>query len=135
MAQKTLNFQKINETLSSEAVPVPQPASNGSSLAPLLPIQRPADGQQQSSSAGLKRFLVARFAYSHPQVVPEFFRLLKCAHLVVPDDMGRFIGCLHGVDTDNAATVEFSADMSELQSSMDAYRTMAMRKPDFLSDR
>ncbi|KAH7699213.1 Protein F56D1.2, partial [Aphelenchoides avenae] len=129
-----LVVSKINEALSSEAVPVPTPGNNSTSSPLLRTSQRPPD-VGMSSSRGLKRYLVARFAYSSPLVVPEFFRLLKCSHLVIPDDMGKLIGRLHGIDTENTSSVELGADLSELQAAISAYKEMLTNKPHFLNER
>ncbi|KAH7666361.1 hypothetical protein AAVH_43278, partial [Aphelenchoides avenae] len=66
--------------------------------------------------------------------VPELFRLLKRAKLVIPDDMGKLIGRLHGIDTEHTSSVELSADLSDLQAAISAYKDMVTTNPHFMNE-
>uniref|UniRef100_A0A7E4VDF7 SEFIR domain-containing protein n=1 Tax=Panagrellus redivivus TaxID=6233 RepID=A0A7E4VDF7_PANRE len=90
----------------------------------------------KTDSNALDRFIVARFAYTSPSAIPEFFSLLKCRHVVIPQDLGRLFGYLHEVDApSDKAVIEIDADTTYLKDSMQRFAEYAHDNPDWLKER
>lgn len=77
--------------------------------------------------------MVTRLAYS-PQVIPEFFSLLKCPHFVLPNEIGALLGHLHGIRAEDG-NIEHQADLTELTTAIEHYRTFVAENPNWLEGR
>uniref|UniRef100_A0A914D066 SEFIR domain-containing protein n=1 Tax=Acrobeloides nanus TaxID=290746 RepID=A0A914D066_9BILA len=82
----------------------------------------------------LDRFMVTRLAYSPPQVIPEFFSLLKCPHFVLPNEIGALLGHLHGIRAEDG-NIEHQADLTELTTAIEHYRKFVAENPNWLEGR
>uniref|UniRef100_A0A915DX23 SEFIR domain-containing protein n=1 Tax=Ditylenchus dipsaci TaxID=166011 RepID=A0A915DX23_9BILA len=103
--------------------------AGGTSSTPLLNIEKGALKSQ------LSRFIVARFAYSSEDVIPEFFAHNRFGKFVIPQDIGLLIGRVHGVVGNRSSNFEYTADLGSLNSTIETFENFNKENSDWLEQR
>ncbi|CAD5209318.1 unnamed protein product [Bursaphelenchus okinawaensis] len=92
------------------------------------------NGNSNLSRANLAKFIVTRFDYSSPTVIPDFFNLARCKTFVIPNDLKLLVAHLHHVETDGNR-LEYQTETGEIDRSISLHKQFMERNPGFLEDR